>query len=86
MQLWVPHYLNIPLLVAQSDRLGTVPRHLAEHFAALLPICITRLPLVQVRLIWHRQQRQVPRLQWLRGEISTIASGGRSEGRTAPAP
>ncbi|MEN5093801.1 LysR family transcriptional regulator [Pseudomonas protegens] len=79
VQLWVPHYLSIPLIVAQSDLLGTVPRHLAEHFAALLPIRIARLPLlaapVQVSLIWHRQQQQAPGLQWLRGEVSAIASG-----------
>ena len=78
VQVFVPNYLSIPLIVAQSDLLGTVPRYLAEHFCALLPIRIASLPLlaapVQVSLIWHRQQQQAPGLQWLRREIAAIAS------------
>ena len=77
VQLFVPNYLSIPLIVAQSDLLGTVPRHLAEHFARLLPIRIASLSQlaspVQVSLIWHRQQQQAPGLQWLRGEIAALS-------------
>jgi DNA-binding transcriptional LysR family regulator len=78
VQLFVPHYLSIPLIVAQSDLLGTVPRRLAEHFAALMPIRIAELPLmappVQVSLIWHRQQERVPGHRWLREEIIALTA------------
>ncbi|WP_258537843.1 LysR substrate-binding domain-containing protein, partial [Pseudomonas sp. GW460-12-10-14-TSB1] len=78
VQLFVPHYLSIPLIVAQSDLLGTVPRRLAEHFCALMPIRIAELPLVappvQVSLIWHRQQERVPGHRWLREEIIALAA------------
>ncbi|SEM20415.1 transcriptional regulator, LysR family [Pseudomonas sp. NFIX51] len=78
VQLFVPHYLSIPLIVAQSDLLGTVPRRLAEHFCALMPIRIAELPLVappvQVSLIWHRQQERGPGHRWLREEIIALAA------------
>jgi len=78
VQLFVPHYLSIPLIVAQSDLLGTVPRRLAEHFAGFLPIRLAPLPLeappVQVSLIWHRQQERVPGHRWLREAVASVAA------------
>jgi len=78
VQMFVPNYLSIALIVAQSELLGTVPRYLAEHFCGLLPIQLASLASlaapVQVSLIWHRQQQQAPGLQWLRSEISAVSS------------
>ncbi|WP_330115309.1 LysR family transcriptional regulator [Pseudomonas sp. JS3066] len=81
--LQVPHYLSIPPIVARSDLLGTVPRRLAEHFAAIYALEIAPLPVetpsVQVSLIWHRQQELAPGLGWLREQLAqlgaTLASG-----------
>lgn len=72
--LYVPNYLAIPALVAQSDMLGTVPRRLAEHFAQQYALQIFPLPLpippVQVSLIWHKQQDAAVNLTWLREQIT----------------
>lgn len=73
VQLYVPHYLAIPALVAGSDLLGTVPRQLAEHMArqydlALLPMPMA-MPAVQVSLIWHKQQDMAVGLRWLKEQI-----------------
>lgn len=78
VQLYVPHYLPIPALVAGSDLLGTVPRRLAEQFAKVYALAIAPLPLalppIQVSLIWHRQQDAAPGLAWLRERIVEVAS------------
>lgn len=72
-KLQVPHYLTIPPIVARSDLLGTVPRRLATHFAALHDVQLAPLPMeippVQVSLIWHRQQELAPGLRWLREHL-----------------
>ena len=77
--LFVPGYLTIPSVVAQSDLLGTIPRRLAEASAASLPLSLVPLPFamppVQVSLIWHRQQDGNRGLQWLREQIKEAVRG-----------
>lgn len=74
VKLYVPDYLPIPAIVAQSDLLGTVPQALAQFFAATYALQIFPLPLemppVQASLIWHRQQDMTPGLRWLREQIA----------------
>lgn len=72
--LYVPGYLAIPPVVAQTDLFGTIPRRLARACASSLPLQILPLPFamppVQVSLIWHRQQDGNRGLQWLREQIT----------------
>ncbi|MCY1185628.1 hypothetical protein D9M73_264250 [compost metagenome] len=76
--LHVPHYLTIPPIVSRSDLLGTVPRRLAKHFAAIYALEVAPLPVatppVQVSLIWHRQQELAPGLRWLRGQLAQLGT------------
>lgn len=78
VELLVPCYMAIPAIVARTDLLGTVPRRLAEHFSANLPLQSAPLPFpmppVQVSLIWHRQQQANKGLQWLRQQIVDSAA------------
>ncbi|NTZ85299.1 LysR family transcriptional regulator [Burkholderia metallica] len=75
VQLYVPHYLTIPALVAKSDLLGTVPLRLAEMFVDVYSLQIAPLPLalppIQVSMIWHKRQNAMAGLRWLREQIST---------------
>jgi DNA-binding transcriptional LysR family regulator len=79
VQLYVPHYITIPSIVANSDLLGTVPQRLADYFAAQFPLAVAPLPIpippVQVSLIWHRQQNLTPGLSWLREQITALVGG-----------
>jgi DNA-binding transcriptional LysR family regulator len=79
VQLYVPHYLAIPAIVAQSDMLGTVPLQLAEHFAQQYALQIFPMPMempaVQVSLIWHKQQDMAVGLRWLKEQIVAAFSG-----------
>lgn len=78
IELHVPYFLTIPVVVAQTDLLGTIPRRLAERFAASLQLQLAPLPFsmppVQVSLIWHRQQEASQGLQWLRQQIAESAA------------
>ena len=77
IQLFMPHYLAIPAVVARSQLLGTIPRPLAEHFAQQYDLQVFPLPLtmppVQVSLIWHEQQNTSAGLKWLRKQIRSSA-------------
>jgi len=77
VQLQVPHYLTIPAIVASTDLLGTVPWHLARHFAQHYGLQSADFPFeasaVQVSVIWHRQRQHTPGLQWLKGQIIQAA-------------
>lgn len=76
IQLYLPHYVPIPALVASSDLIGTVPRRQAVQsgLAQLLEIAPLPLPAppIQVSLIWHRQQEAAPGLAWLRKLITEV--------------
>lgn len=78
VELYVPYYMTIPAVVAQSDLLGTVPRRLAEGFAQALPLAIVPLPFamppVQVSAITHRQQDGNRGLQWLKQQIAATVA------------
>ncbi len=83
--LFVPGYMAIPGVVAQSDLLGTVPRRLADASATSLPLAVLPLPFamppVQVSLIWHRQQDGNRGLQWLRQQVVEAVVGLTQQGR-----
>jgi DNA-binding transcriptional LysR family regulator len=77
--LFVPYYLTIPAIVADSDLLGVVPLRMALRFRGVLPIDTAPLPFsmpkTQISLIWHRQQALAPGLAWLRSEIHALIRG-----------
>lgn len=75
--LWVPHYLGIPAIVANTDLLGVVPTPLAsnasvQHGLEVAPLPVA-MPGVQVSLIWHEHQDRSPALRWLRAELASLA-------------
>lgn len=77
--VWVPHYLGIPAIVAQTDLLGVVPTPLAEAAARVHRLAVAPMPLpmpdVQVSLIWHAQQDRSAALGWLKGVLGALALG-----------
>ena len=77
VQLYVPHLVAMPALVANSDMLCTIPLRLAEHFSQLYPLKILELPFkldpVPVYLIWHRDQRDSVPHSWIRNQIMQFA-------------
>ena len=70
----VPHFLVVPMILARTDLIVTVPSRVAAVFAQLgnfkvLPLPL-RMPSFEVRLHWHRRFHQDPANRWLR-EVMT---------------
>ena len=65
----VPHFATVPLMVAASDLIATVPRRLAQHFAGLKlqvwPVPL-ELPRFRVAMLWHERYDRDPAHIWLR--------------------
>ena len=70
VKLYVPQFIVLPLVVANSDLLVVMPGRLAENFAKLLPLKVMPLPMVvsayEIKLYWHERFRQDPANRWLR--------------------
>ncbi|MBE0614255.1 MAG: LysR family transcriptional regulator [Burkholderiales bacterium] len=66
----VPHFLVVPMILARTDLVVTVPSRVAAVFAQggnfkvlALPL---RMPSFEVRLHWHQRYHQDPANRWLR--------------------
>ncbi|HEV7489896.1 MAG TPA: LysR family transcriptional regulator [Rhodanobacteraceae bacterium] len=68
--LRVPHFLVIPMIVANTDRIVTIPSRVANAFSTLVQTRIHPLPVMipsfDVSLFWHPRFRDDPPLRWLR--------------------
>lgn len=80
VKLYVPNYLTIPAIVAQSELLGVVPKRMGERFASVFPIDCADLPFAmpptQVSLIWHRRQGLTGGSTWLRAQLLDVVRAG----------
>jgi DNA-binding transcriptional LysR family regulator len=74
--LHVPHFMSIPLVIAKSDLVVTVPRALGSAFASLSPLKLVKppfaLPQFPLKQHWHRRFHKDARNIWLRAMIMTL--------------
>ncbi|CAM2152753.1 HTH-type transcriptional activator NahR [Pararobbsia alpina] len=74
----VPSFLAVPLIVARSDLVATVPRKLADSVATAFGLRFTRppikLPLLQTHTFWHRRFHHDAGHRWLRTVIADAFS------------
>lgn len=70
----VPHFLVVPMILARTDLVVTLPSRVADVFARLGDFKVLALPLempsFEVRLHWHERFHQDPANHWLR-EVMT---------------
>jgi DNA-binding transcriptional LysR family regulator len=68
--LRVPHFMVIPMIVAGTDRIVTVPSRVAKVFATLMRIRIhampVKIPSFDVSLFWHPRFAEDPGIRWMR--------------------
>ncbi|MET7534252.1 LysR family transcriptional regulator [Streptomyces goshikiensis] len=71
------HFAMVPLLLASSPAIATMPRHAAEVFATQLGLEVCEppvdLPQFTVSALWHRSSAEDPRVRWLVGQLCTLA-------------
>jgi DNA-binding transcriptional LysR family regulator len=72
----LPHFLSVPMVVAETDLIATVPQRLGEVFARILPLKLLphplRIPPFQVNQYWHRRYHRDSANQWLRNGFATL--------------
>jgi DNA-binding transcriptional LysR family regulator len=75
--LLVATYLAVPLALARSDLVATVPARTARRIAAMADLEIHPSPLdvtVEITLAWHRRDARYPAQVWLRSLLMRAAA------------
>lgn len=82
--LYVPNFLTMTPVVAETDLIATIPRLQAEkaqqHYGVQIATMPLAVPAIPVSLIWHQQQDSSAALLWLRQKIArlVVENGGKS--------
>jgi DNA-binding transcriptional LysR family regulator len=73
VSLRVPHFVVIPMIVADTDRIVTAPSRVASAFSALVNVQVhalpIRIPSFDVSLSWHTRFAEDPALRWMRNTM-----------------
>lgn len=68
-----PHFLSIPMVIAATDLVVTVPAAVGEVFAQIADVAVLeppyRMPTFDLKQHWHRSQHDDPGNRWLRGIV-----------------
>jgi DNA-binding transcriptional LysR family regulator len=74
--LTIPHFLALPIIVARTDYIVTVPRRLALAFEGLAGIRMVEPPIriepFEIRQHWHERYHHDPANKWMRGLIAEL--------------
>lgn len=74
-----PHFLSLPLLIAQSDVIATVPQAVARAFSHMAPVTSVdpplAIPAIVLKQFWHRRVHDDPAVRWLRGVLASLFLG-----------
>jgi DNA-binding transcriptional LysR family regulator len=84
--LTTPHFMSLPMIIARSDLIATVPHVIglfftrwSEGIRAVAPPF--RLPPIVVKQHWHQRYRQDRRHRWLRGVVAELFTDESDEWR-----
>jgi DNA-binding transcriptional LysR family regulator len=69
--LATPHFASVPIIVAQSDLIATIPEPLARYFSSVAAgVRVVQLPFapprIAIKQFWHRKFHHDTRSRWLR--------------------
>jgi DNA-binding transcriptional LysR family regulator len=75
--LATPHFLSLPMIIARSNVITTVPHALALYFARLSPeLAIAQPPFAiagfDLKQHWHRKYHHDARSRWLRLQVTEL--------------
>ena len=78
--LFTPHFMSLPMIIARSDLVATVPHaigmYYSNHMANIKAMSPPPLgvPRIVLKQHWHRKSHGDPRNQWLRTLVSQLFS------------
>jgi DNA-binding transcriptional LysR family regulator len=78
--LWVPNFLALPMIVASTDMIATVPEPLGAAFVKtenikLIPLPIS-FPRLTIKQFWHERYHDDPASRWLRQSVTALFQTG----------
>lgn len=80
VRLRTMHYLTLPVLVASTDLVATVPNAVGRFFADRGQIVLVEppydIPKFPIQQHWHRRYDQDPRSRWLREQLAKLFGSG----------
>jgi DNA-binding transcriptional LysR family regulator len=76
--MWsTPHFMTVPLAIANSECVSLLPKRLAERCAKKMDLEILPPPIeitgFTVSMVWHQRNTARPKHQWLRDRLLEIA-------------
>jgi DNA-binding transcriptional LysR family regulator len=81
--LRVPHFLALPMIIAASDMVATIPRPLGIAFRRNTAIRLlehpVKFPRLPIKQFWHERFHDDPAGRWLRGVLVKLFSGYRDD-------
>jgi DNA-binding transcriptional LysR family regulator len=76
--LHCPHFLSIPMVIASTDMIVTVPEPVGKVFAKIASLQVLKPPFAfpdyDLKQNWHRCQHDDPGNQWLRSVVLKLFS------------
>jgi DNA-binding transcriptional LysR family regulator len=89
--LRVPHFMVVPMIVANTDRIVTVPSRVARTFVSIMQVRVFKLPIripaFDVALFWHARFAEDPGMRWMHALMTELFRESResreSRGRAA---
>jgi DNA-binding transcriptional LysR family regulator len=79
--LRVPHFMVVPMIVADTDRIVTVPSRVAGIFSSLMPVRVLplpiRIPTFDVTLLCHPRFADDPGVRWMQSVMLELFYAGR---------
>jgi len=84
--LYTPHFLSLPMIIARSDLVTTVPHAIGVYFSRLSgDLALARPPFdiagFDLKQHWHRKYHSDPRNQWLRKQVALLFNDDNDEYR-----
>jgi len=84
--LYTPHFLSLPMIIARSDLVTTVPHAIGVYFSRLSgDLALARPPFdiagFDLKQHWHRKYHGDSRNQWLRKQVALLFNDDNDEYR-----
>ncbi|QFZ85156.1 LysR family transcriptional regulator [Variovorax paradoxus] len=74
------HFLTLPIIVASTDMIATVPTPVGRVFAGTDRVVVVappyQIPKFPIQQHWHRRYDQDPRNRWLREQVALLFGRG----------
>src|SRR5262249_26422976 len=78
IQVTTLSFASVPLFVIGNERIATLPRRIADHYATMFPLQVLDLPFARppsIQLVqWHRSRSKDPRLRWITKQLVQFGS------------